>query len=127
VRNACSWNKESGYKSRLYSYLVVALLFTLAVLRSINFRRSSAREAGTSTSDLHQKEIENPFGKALIIENRRWTYGLSDAALKISQIRTPIPITLDQSIRTREHMRLTMPSNSIPLAVFGHTHRMHVV
>jgi len=119
ARNACSWNKKSGYKSRLYSYLVVAFLFTLAVLRSINFRRSSAREAGTSTSDLHQKEIENPFGKPLIIENRRWTYGLSDAALKISQIRAPIPITLDQSIQTREHMRLTMPSNSIPLAVFG--------
>jgi hypothetical protein len=65
------------------------------------------------------KRNRKSLGKALIIENRRWTYGLSDAAFKISQIRAPIPITLDQSIRTREHMRLTMPSNSIPLAVFG--------
>jgi len=66
-----------------------------------------------------KKEIENPFGKARIIKNRRWTHGLSDAALEIPKSELQFLLRLDQSIRTREHVRFNNTIEFHPLAVLG--------
>ena len=91
----CSQRMEES-KNRLYWCIVIAFLFTLGCTTAQSISEEAVQEklAKIQVGFTTKREIENLFGKAHITENSRWSYSLSDAALEISQIRGPIPITV---------------------------------
>ena len=76
----------SNYRSstfRLYRYLFMALVFATgcATGQFISQEKLQEKVGKIQVGFTTQKEIENLFGKPYLIENRSWTYGLSDTGL----------------------------------------------
>ena len=107
----------SNYRSstfRLYCDLFMALVFATgcATGQFISQEKLQEQVGKIQVGFTTQKEIENLFGKPYLIENRSWTYSLSDTGLENSP---RIVLSSEQSKGLLEQVTFRLFARVIPI------------